>query len=111
MGLSVRGKNRLPRGLAKKAVRFGVEDNVRIFVGNLSFKAMDDDVRAAFEPFGSVTSVEVMKERETGRSRGFAFVDMPNAEEANAAMSAVNGQSILGRPVRVNEAQARTPRR
>lgn len=80
---------------------------MRIFVGNLSFKATDEDIRAAFEAYGNVTGVELMKERDTGRSRGFAFVDMPDAAEANRAMDALDGKPILGRPVRVNEAQAR----
>ena len=80
---------------------------MRIFVGNLSFKATDEDIRDAFEPYGNVTSVELMRERDTGRSRGFAFVDMPDAAQANAAMDALDGKALLGRPIRVNEAQAR----
>ncbi|MBR6022716.1 MAG: RNA-binding protein [Kiritimatiellae bacterium] len=80
---------------------------MRIFVGNLSFKATDEDIREAFEPYGNVTSVELMRERDTGRSRGFAFVDMPDANEANKAMDALDGKALLGRPIRVNEAQAR----
>ena len=80
---------------------------MRIFVGNLSFKATDEDIREAFEPYGNVTSVELMRERDTGWSRGFAFVDMPDANEANNAMDALDGKALLGRPIRVNEAQAR----
>lgn len=86
---------------------------VNIYVGNLSYQASDEDLRAAFEPFGQVTTARVIKDRETGRSRGFGFVEMPNADEARKAIEGVNNKDVAGRPVRVNEARPRDdgPRR
>lgn len=81
-----------------------------IYVGNLSFRATEDDVRGAFAAHGDVSSVNIIMDRETGRSRGFAFVEMPNADEANSAIDAINGQEIAGRGVTVNEARPRTDR-
>lgn len=83
---------------------------MKIYVGNLSFRATDDDLRAAFEPFGEVASAQVIQDRDTGRSRGFGFVEMPNADEANTAIDKVNNTEIVDRAVRVNEAQERPPR-
>ena len=60
---------------------------MKIYVGNLSFKATDDDLRAAFEPYGEVVSARVIKDKETGRSRGFGFVEMPNQEQGNDAIA------------------------
>lgn len=80
---------------------------VNIYVGNLSYQASDDDLRSAFEAFGQVSSARVIKDKETGRSRGFGFVEMPNADEARKAIEGVNNQDIAGRPVRVNEARPR----
>jgi RNA recognition motif-containing protein len=88
----------------------GVDDTVKIYVGNLSFRANDEDLLAAFEPFGEVVSARVIKDKESGRSRGFGFVEMPNADEANAAIDKLNNTEIVDRPVRVNEAQERPPR-
>ncbi|HOO20758.1 MAG: RNA-binding protein [Kiritimatiellae bacterium] len=84
---------------------------MKIYVGNLSFRATDDDLRAAFEPYGEVVSARVIQDKETGRSRGFGFVEMPNADEANAAIDKLNNAEIVDRAVRVNEAQERPPRR
>lgn len=81
-----------------------------IYVGNLSFRATEDDVRNAFAAHGEVASVSIVMDRETGRSRGFAFVEMPNASEAQAAIEALNGQEISGRGVTVNEARPREER-
>ena len=83
----------------------------KIYVGNLSFKATDDYLRAAFEPYGEVVSARVIKDKETGRSRGFGFVEMPNQEQGNNAIAKVNNTEINDRAVRVNEAQERPPRR
>ena len=77
---------------------------MKIYVGNLSFKATDDDLRAAFEPYGEVVSARVIKDKETGRSRGFGFVEMPNQEQANDAIAKVNNTDSVVRPFRVNEA-------
>jgi RNA recognition motif-containing protein len=78
-----------------------------IFVGNLSFDATEADVRTAFERFGRVSSVQVMSERGTGKPRGFAFVRMPRMEDADEAVVRMNGNSICGRNVRVNQAESR----
>ena len=79
-----------------------------IYVGNLSFKATDDEIRSAFEEFGQVTSVNIIMDRETGRSRGFAFVEM--SDGAEEAIQNLNGKEIAGRGVTVNEARPRAPR-
>ncbi|MCR9291574.1 MAG: RNA-binding protein [bacterium] len=81
-----------------------------IYVGNLSFRATEEDVRGAFEAHGEVSSVNIITDRETGRSRGFAFVEMPNSDEASTAIEAINGKEIAGRGVTVNEARPRTDR-
>lgn len=77
---------------------------MNIYVGNLSFSATEDDVRQAFESFGQVTSVSIIMDRDSGRSKGFGFVEMAEADAAKSAISALNGQDIKGRPIRVNEA-------
>ncbi|QDV27389.1 RNA recognition motif domain-containing protein [Aureliella helgolandensis] len=81
-----------------------------IYVGNLSFRATEEDVRNAFAQHGEVASVNIIMDRETGRSRGFAFVEMPDSAEAEAAIEAVNGQEIAGRGVSANEARPREER-
>ncbi|HPF98790.1 MAG TPA: RNA-binding protein [Kiritimatiellia bacterium] len=84
---------------------------MNIYVGNLSYTATDEDIRSAFEAFGQITSARVIMDKETGRSRGFGFVEMPNDEEGRKAIEAVNNKEIAGRPVRVNEARPREDRR
>src|SRR5215218_6525460 len=84
--------------------------NTRLYVGNLSFNTTADGVRTAFEQFGTVTDVHLVTDRETGRARGFAFVTMGTPDEAAKAMQAMDGQSLDGRPLRVNEAEARQQR-
>ena len=81
-----------------------------IYVGNLPFTATEDEVRAIFERHGKVESVKLINDRETGRPRGFAFVDMAAAEAQNAIQQ-TNGFQMGGRPLRVNEAQERAPRK
>ncbi len=81
-----------------------------IYVGNLSYQATDDDLRQAFEEYGAVESVNIIMDRETGRSRGFAFVEMANEEEAKKAIEELNQQEIAGRSVTVNEARPREKR-
>ncbi len=90
--------------------REGIVVVTNIYVGNLSFTATEDEVRAAFEPFGTVSSVSVIKDRETGRSRGFAFVEMPDGAEAQAAIENLNLKEIDGRSITVNEARPRQER-
>ena len=82
---------------------------MNIYVGNLSFKASEVDVRDAFAAYGEVTSVAIIKDQATGKSRGFAFVEMPNATEAQAALAGLNGKDLLGRNLMINEARPRTP--
>ena len=76
-----------------------------IYVGNLPWSCNDDDLREMFQSFGEVEGARVILDRETGRSRGFGFVQMPNGEEANQAIQTLNGQDYNGRPPRVNESQ------
>lgn len=81
-----------------------------IYVGNLSYTATEDDVRQAFEQYGTVDKVSVVQDRETGRSRGFAFVEMSDGNEAKEAIEKVNLAEIAGRKVTVNEARPREDR-
>ena len=83
---------------------------MNIYVGNISFNATADDVRQVFERYGAVAKVTVITDRETGRSRGFGFVEMPNATEAKAAIESLHGTPLLGRSLTVNEARPREPR-
>ena len=80
----------------------------RLYVGNLSFNTDKDTVRDAFSRFGEVTDVHLVTDRQTGQPRGFGFVTMGNASAANAAISQLNGATLDGRVLRVNEAQERT---
>lgn len=81
-----------------------------IYVGNLSFSATEDDLRNAFEQYGEVSAVNIIMDRETGRSRGFAFVEMADGEGSKDAIENLDGQDISGRNVTVNEARPRAPR-
>ncbi len=76
-----------------------------IFVGNLNFAATDSSVRAMFERYGTVDRVNLVTDRDTGRSRGFAFVEMSNAEEGDRAIAGLNGVNFEGRALNVNEAR------
>jgi len=80
---------------------------VKIYVGNLSFDVTEDDLRAAFEPFGPVESVSLAKDKATGKPRGFAFVEMPDPASAGSAIAGLNGKELRGRAVTVSEARAR----
>ncbi len=81
-----------------------------MYVGNLSYDATDSDIRELFEAHGSVTDVFIVKDRESGRPRGFAFVSMGTPEEMNAAIEGLNGEEFLGRPLTINEARPREER-
>lgn len=83
---------------------------MNIYVGNLSYGMSEGELRDAFSAFGEVSSVKILMDRETGRSRGFGFVEMPNQGEAEAAISNLNGKEVSGRPLRVNEARPRERR-
>ncbi|HKE19868.1 MAG TPA: RNA-binding protein [Kofleriaceae bacterium] len=82
----------------------------RLYVGNLAFSTTDEALREAFAEFGEVVETKVVIERETGRSRGFAFVEMATAEAAKSAIDQMNGALLDGRALRVNEAEARPER-
>jgi RNA recognition motif-containing protein len=84
---------------------------VNIFVGNLAFTTTEQDLRQLFEPFGSAETIRIMTDRETGRSRGFGFVEMPNHSVAQTAIDTLNGTSLAGRALTVNEARPRELRR
>jgi cold-inducible RNA-binding protein len=76
-----------------------------LFVGNMSFQTTEADLRAAFEPFGQISRVHLAMDRETGRARGFAFVEMPNDAEAAKAIAGLDGKDLGGRNLKVNEAR------
>ena len=81
-----------------------------LFVGNMSFQTTESDLRSMFEPFGEITRIQLMTDRDTGRARGFGFVDMANDEEAAKAITALNGKELDGRALNVNEARPKTER-
>ena len=83
---------------------------MKLYVGNLSYSTTQERLREAFEKFGTVASADVVFDRETGRSKGFGFVEMPNADEAQRAIEGWNDQELDGRLLRVNEARPREPR-
>jgi RNA recognition motif-containing protein len=83
---------------------------MNIYVGNLSYTMSEGELRDAFAAFGDVTSVKILMDRETGRSRGFGFVEMPNQSEGEAAISNLNGKELGGRALRINEARPRERR-
>ncbi len=83
---------------------------MNIYGGNLSYSLSESELRDAFAAYGEVSSVKVLMDRETGRSRGFGFVEMPNQNEAETAVAEVNGKEVGGRPLRVNEARPKEAR-
>jgi cold-inducible RNA-binding protein len=80
---------------------------MNIYAGNLAWEMTEEDLREAFAAFGEVESARIVTDKFSGRSRGFGFVEMPNSEEAQAAINELNGKDLKGRPLRVNEARAR----
>ena len=83
---------------------------MNIFVGNLAFSATDHDLRQLFEPYGVVDKINIITDRDTGRSRGFGFVEMPDSAAAKAAIQGLQGHELAGRALNVNEAKPREPR-
>jgi RNA recognition motif-containing protein len=81
-----------------------------VYVGNMSFETTESDLRSLFEPFGEITRIHVVTDRDTGRARGFAFVEMANDEEAVKAIAALNGKEVNGRALNVNEARPKPER-
>src|SRR5215467_7813054 len=89
-----------------------VEDRcVNIFVGNLAYSATEHGLRQLFEPYGTVDKINIITDRDTGRSKGFGFVEMPDSAAAKAAIQGLNGTELEGRALTVNEAKPREPRR
>jgi RNA recognition motif-containing protein len=84
--------------------------NTKMYVGNLSYDATDSDIRELFEVHGTVSDVFIVKDRESGRPRGFAFVSMETPEEMNAAIEGLNGSELAGRALTINEARPREER-
>lgn len=84
--------------------------NNRVYVGNVNFQTTEDGVRELFAPYGEVTSVRMITDRDTGRFRGFLFVEMATGEQAEAAIAALDGTELDGRPLKVNMARERQPR-
>jgi RNA recognition motif-containing protein len=83
----------------------------KLYVGNLSYGTTDSDLQGLFEPHGTVQSAQVIMDRDTGRSKGFGFIEMDSGEQAQAAITALNGQEVNGRALTVNEARPREDRR
>jgi RNA recognition motif-containing protein len=83
---------------------------MNIYVGNLSYDMSEEALREAFAEYGDVSSAKILSDRETGRSRGFGFVEMPNQSEGEAAVNQLNGKELGGRTLRVNEARPRERR-
>jgi len=83
---------------------------MNIYVGNLSYDATDETIKQTFESFGQVISARIVKDKYTGESRGFGFVEMPEQAQAQAAIKSLNGKELLGKQMSVNEARSRTDR-
>ena len=83
---------------------------MNLYIGNLSWGISEAELQQSFEAYGEVSSCKIVKDKMTNRSKGFAFVEMPNDDEANAAISALNGQDVKGRNISVNEARPREER-
>ncbi|MSQ32782.1 MAG: RNA-binding protein [Dehalococcoidia bacterium] len=81
---------------------------MNIYVGNLSYTLTEDELKKAFGAFGQVTSASIIKDRDTGRSKGFGFVEMANDSEANAAITGMNGKELSGRAINASQARPRT---
>jgi RNA recognition motif-containing protein len=94
--------NSHPHGEKKRGFEY-----MNIYVGNLSYQTTEDEIRQAFSQHGEVTSASIIKDKFSGESRGFAFVEMPNANEGRQAIQAMNGADLGGRALKVNEARPR----
>jgi RNA recognition motif-containing protein len=96
--------------LTEFALTTGLERIVTIYVGNLSFQATEEDLREVFAGYGAVSRVSLPTDRETGRKRGFAFVEMEDETQEDAAIAELDGAEWLGRELKVNKAKPREPR-
>jgi RNA recognition motif-containing protein len=97
--------------LAISSILSSKEVYVNIFVGNLSFTATESELRQLFEQYGAVDTINLITDRDTGRPRGFGFVEMPDSRAAKAAIQGLQGTDLAGRALNVNEAKPREPRR
>ena len=103
-----RGRQSTP---ANQAIQYiGDEKELRIYVGNFGFETSEQEIREAFEAYGQVQEVSLIQDRDTGRPKGFGFVEMPTNTEAQAAIEALNGKEFTGRAITVNEARPRQDR-
>lgn len=84
--------------------------SMNIYIGNLNYRTTEETVRSLFEEYGEVITVKLIKDRETGRKKGFGFVEMESEDEATAAIDALNDQELEGRNIKVNKAKEREPR-
>jgi RNA recognition motif-containing protein len=84
---------------------------MNIYIGNLSQEVTDDDLRQAFESLGNITSAKVIRDRFSGESRGFGFIEMPDKQEAMAAMESLNGSDLKGKKIMISEAKPRADKR
>jgi len=84
---------------------------MNIYVGNLSYEVTEEDLRTSFESFGKVESANIIKDKYSGKSKGFGFIEMPSAEESKAAIEGLNGKELKGRNLNVNEARPRSESR
>ena len=84
---------------------------MNIYVSNIAFTATNQDIRQLFEPYGTVDTINIITDRDTGQSRGFGFVEMPDSTAAKSAIQGANGKELAGRALTVNEARPREPRR
>jgi RNA recognition motif-containing protein len=94
----------------KRKIKKKEENEMNIYVGNLSYDANEEDLRSVFESYGEVEKVSLIKDNFTGKSKGFGFVEMPDKSAAEKAIAELNGKEIKGRAVNVNEARPRTDR-
>ena len=85
-------------------------ETMNIFVGNIDFKLTEDDLKAAFQPYGEIESARIVKDRDTDRPKGFGFIEMPNNEEALKAIEALDGSELCGRKIAVNESRPKPKR-
>ena len=83
---------------------------MNIYVGNLAYSVTEDDLRSAFQDFGEITSINIIKDKFSGQSKGFGFVEMPNNSEADKAIKSLNGALLKGRPIKVNQAKPQSDR-
>ena len=83
---------------------------MNLYVGNLAYSVTEEDLRQTFAEYGEVASVNIITDRYTGQSKGFGFVEMPSNSDADKAIKALNGTSLQGRPIKVNQAKPRNPR-